>query len=155
MSRQTFSHCVPHRAFRFDRVVSMNKATSEILAELVGQRVEVYRNLNRRCWSVRCRGKVVAHLDRVWLRDCRWVVQPAGRERVLNSGQNNVHAFGRGELMSGPPMGWLLQAHRAQVTYNPFRSGSFVDASTGDEVSRHAVAVFDINQGVSAWREAV
>lgn len=68
----------------------------------VGERVEVYRNLTRGCLSVRHRGRVVYHLEEhedITLEDCKLVVQPAGRQRVLDEGRKNVHAYISGTLM--------------------------------------------------------
>ena len=61
-----------------------------------GTWVEVYWNLHKLCWSVRRQGKVIAHADYVSLRDCKLVVQPAGRQKVLAEKCKNVHAFVRG-----------------------------------------------------------
>ena len=42
------------------------------------KRVEVYRNLHNDKLSVRYKGKVVGHVDAIWLRDAKFAVQPAG-----------------------------------------------------------------------------
>lgn len=44
-------------------------------------------------------GRVVDHADRVLIDDPEFVVQPAGLERLRESGRRNVHAFVRGELV--------------------------------------------------------
>ena len=44
--------------------------------------VEVYRNLHKKCWSVRQGGKVKVHTSYICLQDVKFVVQPAGREKV-------------------------------------------------------------------------
>ena len=59
-------------------------------------RVKVYRNLTYKCWTI-CDakdGKLYCHADSVDLRDCKFLVQPAGRARVLKEKQKNVHAYG-------------------------------------------------------------
>jgi len=63
-------------------------------------RVEVYWNLSRNCWSIRdvATGRIHAHADKVSVRGAQFVVQPAGRARVLRERKKNVHAFVRGEL---------------------------------------------------------
>ena len=61
-------------------------------------RVEVYWNLHKKCWSVRHKGKVIAHERLVDLIDVTWVVQPAGNARVRREKRKNVHAFARGTL---------------------------------------------------------
>ena len=68
----------------------------------VGERVEVYRNLTRNCLSIRHRGRVIYHLEDhedITLMDCKLVVQPAGRQSVLDKGRKNVHAYISGEVM--------------------------------------------------------
>ena len=47
------------------------------------KRVYVYFNLHKKCFSVKQSGKVVSHDDCVLLKDCRFLVGDAGRERVL------------------------------------------------------------------------
>ena len=63
-------------------------------------RVEVYWNLSRNCWSIRdvATGRIHAHADKVSVRGAQFIVQPAGRKRVLRERKKNVHAFVRGEL---------------------------------------------------------
>lgn len=67
--------------------------------------VQVYRNLQRRdgvWYSVRQGGLVVAHTRGIMLsgaKDCRFVVQQAGRRRALATGRRNVHAWVRGKVV--------------------------------------------------------
>ena len=62
------------------------------------KKVEVYWNLHKKIWSVRHKGRVVGHMKTVDLYNVEWVVQPAGRRRVLQEGRKNVHAFARGYI---------------------------------------------------------
>ncbi len=67
-------------------------------------RVECYFNLHKHVFSVRAlegpdKGKVILHASNVLLKDVSFVVQKAGREKVLRTGQKNVHAFVRGTLV--------------------------------------------------------
>src|SRR6185437_15281037 len=90
--------------------------------------VEVYRNLNRRVWSVRDpRSRLVlGYAESIELRDVTCVVHETQRQRALREGRRNVHAHVRGTLVAvARPLdvrGW----HR--VGYNPFRAGYFVSA---------------------------
>lgn len=57
----------------------------------------VYRNLTRRCLSIRAeagpfQGRVVAWVEAVQLGHARFVVGKKGRQRVLETGRKNVHA---------------------------------------------------------------
>jgi len=91
-------------------------------------RVDVYRNLHTGLWSIRHRGRVVMHASRVLLRDVRFVVSEAGRQRALRTGQRNVHAVARGVVaaLEGPRPAALAD----RVTYNPFRGPDFVRVAT-------------------------
>jgi hypothetical protein len=61
-------------------------------------RVDVYWNLHKKCWSVRHKGLVLGYASRLVVNDAKFVVQPAGRRRVLETKKKNVHAFVRGEF---------------------------------------------------------
>ena len=66
--------------------------------------VRVYRNLHSRLgdgrrWSIRQGPHVVAHADNLHLVDVRFVVSKKGRQRVLEEGRKNVHAFAEGLLV--------------------------------------------------------
>jgi hypothetical protein len=94
-------------------------------------RVEVYWNLRKKLYSVRHRGKVIAHLPFVTLRDVQWVVQPAGRRRVLEQRKKNVHAFARGTWLYGDDELQLTHdelrlTSRMPIMYNPYKHTSFV-----------------------------
>ena len=89
------------------------------------RKIEVYRNLHRKCWSVRQGGLVKFHCDRVNLRDCQMVVQPAGRAKVIRENKKNVHAFVRGYLCNDAR---VIQAFCwDDIYYNPYKADSFVD----------------------------
>ena len=90
--------------------------------------VEVYRNLHKKCWSVRQGGKVKVHTSYICLQAADFVVQPAGREKVLREKKKNVHAFVRGYLISAQTLNrmnkdieWTMDA----VTYNPYKHPHF------------------------------
>jgi len=104
-------------------------------------RVEVYYNLHKKCLSVRAlegdrKGRVISHPGAVTLRNAKFVVQPAGRRKVLNEKRKNVHAFVRGELnmlYSKFPSIPLPDPDKI-ATYNPYKYETFVNASTGQPV---------------------
>ena len=88
-------------------------------------RVEVYRNLHKNCFSVRAlsgenKGRVIDHVQSIMLRDATFVVQPAGRERVLQEQRKNVHAFVRGTITDQPIQRGL------PVRYDPYLNDAFV-----------------------------
>lgn len=91
-------------------------------------RVRVYRNLNKKTYSVLdwraaspTKGRVIAHADELTLEKCQFVVQPAGREHVRNGGNKVVHAFIEGEWMGPipPPLILYEAASAVRVRYDP------------------------------------
>ena len=87
-------------------------------------KVDVYFNLHKKVFSVRHKGRVIEHASNVMLRNVTYVVQPAGRAKVLREGKKNVHAFARGELIERIP----LFNYRGNVAkYNPYKAATFVD----------------------------
>ena len=88
-------------------------------------RVEVYRNLHKDCYSVRAlsgedKGRVIDHVQSITLRDVSFIVQPAGRNRVLEEERKNVHAFVRGTITDAPVK------HGMSVRYDPYLNDAFI-----------------------------
>ncbi len=86
--------------------------------------VDVYYNLRRRLWSVRSRetGRVLGHCHTVSLRDVRFVVNAAGRDRVRLQGRKNVHAYCRGTVARGE---YFPKGPWDYVAYNPYTVDTF------------------------------
>lgn len=85
----------------------------------------VYRNLTKGCWSVQTRGdngwRVAFHLDQIILRDCKFKVSQAGRDRVRQEGRKNVHAFIEArKLINANGLAFLHGDAEARLTYNPY-----------------------------------
>ncbi len=57
------------------------------------KRVQVYYNIRRGDYSVRQSGRVIDHVERIVLRDVRFNVAPAGRDKVRATGVKNVRAI--------------------------------------------------------------
>lgn len=92
--------------------------------------VRVYKNLHRDTFSVVQDGLVVAHLDQLCLRDAKPVVSVAGRERVVQEGRKNVHAYLTGMLDETP-----APKARVELTYNPYKSDHFyLKRDRGDDM---------------------
>ena len=100
-----------------------------------GDRVEIYRNLHKGCFSVRQKGRVVGYLydnEEFHLKDCKFAVQPAGRAKVLKENRKNVHAFVRGTYRGNIHIGMPIENpneneyYTQLVTYNPYKADSFV-----------------------------
>jgi len=110
-----------------------------------GDRVEIYRNLHKNCFSVRKNGRVVRHVfdhEKAYLEDVKFAVQPAGRKKVLREQRKNVHAFIRGTYINRCPgcekCKDFLASHNQQATYNPYKRDHFVT----QEYSENACAIY-------------
>ena len=110
-----------------------------------GDKIEVYRNLHKKCFSVRHKGKVVMHLqdhEQLALTNVKFVVQPAGRAKVLRERKKNVHAFVRGHFEGFLPSLdeelYFQPYHRldfSTASYNPYQSDKFQVAFEGRDLS--------------------
>jgi hypothetical protein len=90
-------------------------------------KVFVYRNLTKKCWSVRDvkTKKVIEHRETLTLLDCTFKVSEAGRQRVLRTKQKNVHAGVEGYLCD------IVPVHAGvQVYYNPYKQSTFTIKDT-------------------------
>ncbi len=122
------------------------------------QRVEVYWNIRRGCFSVRyCHGTLIPnqpHRTEMHLEDVHWVVQQGGRERVLREGKKNVHAFARGWMRAtytdrnhevlrqriGNPL-----ADIRSIAYNPYKMKTFQAKADGAQIVLSDLASFYVN----------
>lgn len=102
----------------------------------VGVRVMAYRNLHKACWSLKDMktGRVIAHLDEVYISDADFRVSQAGRNRVLMEKTKNVHAGVVGTVILAKndreAASWI------EVRYNPYRYSTFVRAGDSSPVHR-------------------
>ena len=85
--------------------------------------VRVYRNLNTGTLSAQEKvggsWKVTGHPNRVKLKNAKFMVNEGGRQRVLKSGQKNVHAYVQGELVGNGSVSG------EKVVYDPYKMDSF------------------------------
>jgi hypothetical protein len=107
-----------------------------------GDRIEVYRNLHNDTFSVRRNGKVVKHLanwQTIFLKDVKFAVQPAGREKVRREGKKNVHAFIRGTYLAPSTFPHTTSEFKDKctewVTYNPYQNDHFTATVTDPETT--------------------
>jgi len=114
--------------------------------------VEVYRNLTKNCLSVRCEGRVIAHVNHIWLEDCKFVVREKGRQKVLETKQKNVHAFIKGYWMreweDKVPPG---TGRGSLVTYDPYTHETF-RLEVNDQPIHEAPLVEIDGKVMTAWR---
>lgn len=112
---------------------------SRLMREIhAGQRVEVYRNLHKECWSVRDAKtkRVLGHCRNIALNDVSFHVSEAGRQRVLRNKQKNVHAYITGTVRDLEAPEDRKTGTTAFIKYNPYKHETFVNDL--DEPVTHA-----------------
>ena len=105
----------------------------------IDQLVSVYWNITRKCFSIRdhTTKRVLDYTASIFINDCTFTVMEAGRQRVLRTGQKNVHAWVTGNSASYqslldnrglPPLNitWWRPLTTREVTYNPKKYNTFV-----------------------------
>jgi hypothetical protein len=101
--------------------------------DLTGQRVQCYWNIRSKCWSVRDPKTrlVIGHTKILRLVDCRFIVNEAGRRRVLRERKKNVHAWVEGTVAAPHDDWWdidlsdIMERDR-RVSYNPYHGPNFI-----------------------------
>jgi hypothetical protein len=88
--------------------------------------VEVYYNTHKQCLSIRQKGVVIRHAKTVLLSGATFRVQQGGRQRVVNTGRKNVHAFVRGHLDFASDQRFPGRHSWERIYYDPFKHTSFV-----------------------------
>jgi hypothetical protein len=106
--------------------------------------VDVYWNLHKGGYSVRERGKVIAHTDHIILQNARFVVQRGGYERTVHEHVKRVHAVVRGEIAKHAP---VAPVDAAAVTYNPYRADHFQVRATGARIDAAQAVWFSVKDG--------
>lgn len=103
------------------------------------KKVRVYRNLHRKCYSVKQDGLVRCHSDHVTLRDCKFIVSKAGQKRVRDEKKKNVHAFIEGYLCDTHEADKIVDGEKSDAQiwsgesawgnayYNPYTCDTFID----------------------------
>lgn len=120
-----------------------------------GLKVRVYRNLNKpEYFSImpiegEFKGKVCAYAKSVLVMEPRFVVSEKSRQRVLRDKCRNVHAFVEGRLDDLSMILQTLSSGHTQVTYNPYRCGSFYARETGIPVL--CAGFFAVVQGADVY----
>lgn len=104
-------------------------------------KVFVYYNLHKDCWSVKAldgkrAGYVVAHRTKLELRDAKFKVSEAGRQRVLREKRKNVHAGVVGEWEP------FKQEYDTLVSYNPYKNGHFYRKADDTAIYEAGVVAF-------------
>lgn len=87
--------------------------------------VKVYKNLHKDCYSVQQDGIVVAWVNNLILTEAQFLVNKAGRNKVLETKKKNVHAFVSGYWTPTWDFGSTVF-----VSYNPYKADCFLAEKT-------------------------
>ena len=112
------------------------------------QKVRVYWNLHRKCWSIQdCKsGLVIDHKAWVVL-EGNSVVRKGGQKRVWQEGKKNVHAFAVGYIQDWrtEPSHMVYLDDWDRVKYNPYTDDYFMhkgeDHDKWNEIPRDFVGI--------------
>jgi hypothetical protein len=125
----------------------MNITLVEGRALAVGERVEVYYNLNKGGYSIKSidkrnpnKGKVVAYADYVTLENATFHASEATLKRILASKQKSVYAVVRGYLVSADKQE-TTQYKRGYI--NPYTTGHFINEDTKEQLTTAAQVYFE------------
>lgn len=91
----------------------------------------VYWNLHKKCFSVKQKGKVVAHTNYVELIYPSYRVSQSGRKRVLMERRKNVHAYAVGYVAKTPNTS-IFSGYGKPVRYDPYKNENFVQRENGN-----------------------
>ena len=97
------------------------------------EKVMVYWNLHKKCFSVKQKGKVLAHTGYVELFYPSYRVSQSGRNRVLREQRKNVHAYVVGYVAKTPSTS-IFFGNIKIVRYDPYKNKSFVRLEDGNWV---------------------
>lgn len=112
----------------------------------VETRVRVFRNYTRNAYTVLSGTRVIASARQVRLSDVRFLVRESGRQRMLQRGQRNIHAYAVGNLdvlvrFNEPSRLNPIEGRRA--AYDPLRATNFFDDETKILLAGAAVVQLD------------
>ena len=102
----------------------------------------IYRNLHKDCfsemkWNQEKKGyRLHSHVKDLVAHDVEFRVSQAGRRRVLETKQKNVHAFVYCHSFAAES----IQAHGEEIYYNPYKMDSF-RIKNSDEPIKHASSI--------------
>lgn len=108
-------------------------------------KVRVYWNSTRKVWSIKNKNNPVEHASVLVLRDCKFLVNESGRQRVLRNKKKDVHAYVEGVIISKEGLSTLPVYD--EVRYNPYKNETFVDSS-GNRVDEHSLVFMTIRYNV-------
>lgn len=102
------------------------------------QLVKVYYNLHKHMFSIKDyeTGLILAHGNDIYLNNVEFRVSEAGRQRVLETGVKNVHAYAIGNI----DLTYTTALYNpTYIYYNPFTTEKFMN---GDKPIEYSIRVF-------------
>jgi hypothetical protein len=101
--------------------------------------IKAYYNLHKQCFSIidKAQRRVVEHTDDIMIKGASFIVQPAGRNKAVRTGQKNVHAFVDGERVDVIP---YPHEEGMGVLYNPFVYKGFIIKGGDEETLIHSAS---------------
>lgn len=96
--------------------------------------IQVYRNLTKKCWSLRQDRLVVAHADELYLTNFSCVVIEKYRQKVVKTKVKNVHAWICGYLTDE-----CNESYHSIITYNPYYNKYFMRTSIFAPQHKHEI----------------
>lgn len=92
-----------------------------------GEKVRVYYNLHKHCWSIQeyKTRRVIAHCSKIDLINVVFKVSQTGRDKVLREQRKNVHAFVIGHVDLTNNVQCPIDSN--VLYYNPYKVKNFVD----------------------------
>lgn len=115
--------------------------------------VMVYRNLHNKqfVWSVKQGSLVMAHANRICMKNVNFIVKQSGRNKVLLEKQKNVHAYVVGYICADT----CQYQNMIPVTYNPYHMDSFVkknlDYSIQEKIMQASLVIMNAEGNVFAY----
>lgn len=104
----------------------------------------VYKNLHKDCYSIKQGTLVVAHSERLCLRDVKFLVNEKNRQKVIKTKQKNVHAFIRGYYDTSG-MGTTAERNdlTVEVYYNPYKTENFINRQYNKKLTGARFVILD------------
>lgn len=94
--------------------------------------VRVYRNVTKNCYSIQFKKfnkwLVKEHSNEILLKYAVFKISKSGRQRVLETKSENVHAFVYGHLTTWQEFERLIDKYEdlVDIRYNPYENSSFL-----------------------------
>lgn len=96
--------------------------------------VQVYRNLHKNCLSVRQGGIVKCHAENVVLKDCKFIINKKGRNRVRKEKRKNVHAWVKGFVVDASETWGMLPFEWEEAYYSPYTCDHWISKIDAREI---------------------